>query len=101
MKIRCITTWVYLVSLGLGGNGEGDPGGGGVGADGLGVQVPPHLVLPRARQTDALAHLRPLHLLGETAPNHTHISTSSIFIYIYVYMCYILNMYYILNTVQV
>lgn len=43
--------WTYLVSLGLGGNREGDSGGGGVGAEGLGVQVPPHLVLPRARQT--------------------------------------------------
>lgn len=68
---QMITMCRYLVSLGLWGNGEGDPGGGGVGAEGLGVQVPPHLVLPRSRHT-ALAHLGPLHLLRETASNHIH-----------------------------
>ena len=42
-----------------------------MGAEGLGLQVPPHLVLPRAGQPP-LTHLRPLHLLGKAVPIHTY-----------------------------
>lgn len=42
-----------------------------MGAEGLGLQVSPHLVLAWARQMP-LALLRPLHLLGEAVASHKH-----------------------------
>ena len=70
-RIRFIVTWGYLFCLGLRGDRERDPGGGGVGAEGLGLQVPPHLVLAWPRHTP-LTLLRPLRLLVEAVPIDTH-----------------------------
>ena len=67
IQIGLLTTRMYLVCLGLRCNREGDSAGSGVSAEGLGLQISPHLVLPRARQPP-LTRLRPLHLLGKAVP---------------------------------
>lgn len=73
IRIGLLTTRIYLVCLGLRGNRERDPAGSGVSAEGLRLQISPHLVLPRARQPP-LTRLRPLHLLGKAVPIQTCVS---------------------------